>query len=325
MHVLVLGGRSFVGRHLVLAARAAGLEVTLFNRGRTNPGLFADLEHIAGDRDGGIAALAGRTWDAVLDVNGYLPRIVDSSVRALAGSCRHYTFISTVSVYASPGATGPDEDAPLGRLSAPTEEVTGETYGPLKAACEAAVREAFGAAALVVRPGVVVGPYDHTERFVRWTRRAADGGEMLAPGTPDGPVQLIDGRDLADWTVRMILRGAGGTFNAVRPSLSWGELLRTCVDVAGAGTTLTWVDEDFLTEQGVAEWADLPLWLHAEHSGMARADVSRAVDAGLTFRPLADTVRATMEWDRSRGDARLAGLPVDRERAVLAAWHRAGG
>ena len=323
MKLLILGGTSFVGRHLVLAARAAGAEVTLFNRGRTNAGLFSDLERITGDRDGDLGALHGRRWDAVLDVNGYVPRLVDAAAAALGDACDHYTYVSTVSVYGMTGETGPDEDHPVAPLERDTEEVTGETYGPLKARCEDVVRQRFGDRALIVRPGVVVGPYDPTERFVRWIRRAADGGEILAPGDPAGPMQFIDARDLADWTLRMLLAGRGGTFNTVRPAVPMADVLQACLDVTGAGATLTWVSEDFLPEQQVTYWSDLPIWLPREHNGMLQVDPSRAVAAGMTFRPLEDTVRATWLWDRAREERGPAGLSVEREREVLAAWHAA--
>lgn len=323
MRLLVLGGTSFVGRHLVLAARAAGLDVTLFNRGQTNPGLFADLEHITGDRTRDLSALQGRRWDAVLDVNGYLPRVVGGTLEVLAETCGHYTFISSIAVYSDVSPEGPHESSPVGTLTADTEEITGETYGPLKAACEAFVRERMGDRALIVRPGLVVGPHDPTERFVRWIRRTADGDEVLAPGSPHRQVQCIDARDLGDWVIRMIVARDTGTYNAVGPAqpLTMDDLLRTCVAVTGAGARLEWVPEDFLLGADVKPWVDLPLWLPHEDNGTLRADVSRAVDAGLTFRTLEDTVRATLRWDSARADRGVAGLPVEAERKVLAAWH----
>ena len=325
MRLLVLGGTSFVGRHLVLSARAAGMDVTLFNRGQTNPGLFSDLEQITGDRTGDLATLRGRRWDAVLDVNGYLPRHVGAAVEALADNAGHYTFISTISVYGDVGSTGPSETSPVATLKADTEEITGETYGPLKAQCEAFVRDRVGDRALIVRPGLVVGPHDPTERFVRWVRRAADGGEILAPGDPNGPVQFIDARDLADWTIRQIATLATGTFNAVGPAqpTTMRDLLDACVEMVGAGARLTWVPADFLIEAGAAPWTDFPLWLPADDNGLARADIAAAVEAGLTFRSLEDTVRATLRWDSARADRKTAGLSVQREREILAAWHEA--
>lgn len=323
MRALILGGTSFVGRHLVLAARAAGMDVTLFNRGRTNPGLFADLERLQGDRDGALDMLRGGRWDAVIDVNGYLPRLVGATVEVLADEIEHYTFVSSLSVYGAAGAEGLDERAPLATLKEDTEEVTGDTYGPLKASCEAFVRDRMGHRALIVRPGLVVGPHDPTERFVRWVRRAADGGEILAPGDPDQPVPFIDARDLADWTVRMVVELASGTYNAVghaRP-MTMRDLLETCVQIAGAGAHLTWVPEDFLQRHEVSPWVDMPLWLGTEARWLADARNDKARAAGLTFRPLEDTVRATLGWDSARLDRATAGLPVEREREVLAAWH----
>lgn len=323
MKLLVLGGTSFVGRHMVLAARAAGIEVTLFNRGRTNPDLFADVERITGDRDGDLGALAGRGWDAVLDVNGYVPRVVDASLEALAGHYDHYTFISTISVYDDVGSTGPDESSPVGTLAEDTEDVTGETYGPLKALCEDRVRTETDGQALIVRPGLVVGPHDPTERFVRWIRRAADADEVLAPGDPQRQITFIDGRDLGDWVVQMLLAAASGTYNAIGPAhpLTMGQLLQTCVDVTAASAHLTWVEEQFLLDHAVKPWSDLPLWLPESLNGNITAPNGRAVSAGLTFRSLEDTVRATWHWDRARPDRGVAGLEVDRERELLVAWH----
>ncbi len=321
MRLLVLGGTSFVGRHLVHSARAAGMEVTLFNRGQTNPGLFADVERISGDRTSDLDTLRGRRWDAVVDVNGYLPRVVGATLEVLGDSCGHYTFISTISVYGDVGAEGPSEDWPVATLREDTEEITAETYGPLKAQCEAFVRHRFDDA-LIVRPGLVVGPHDPTERFVRWIRRASDGGEVLAPGDYNRHVTFIDARDLADWVVRLVLARADGTYNAVGPQdpLSMGDLLETIATVTGGGAEFTWVPEDFLLAQGVAPWTDLPLWLPEDRNGMITASHERARPAGLTFRALEDTVRATLRWDSARPDRKPAGLNVKREREVLAAW-----
>lgn len=323
MKLLVLGGTSFVGRHLVLAARAAGIDVTLFNRGQTNPGLFADLEHIAGDRSGDLSPLQGRRWDAVLDVNGYVPQVVGAGLDVLAAACDHYTFVSTLSVYEESGAQGPDEDSPLATPEYDATEVTNERYGPLKVACETVVRERMPDRSLIVRPGLVVGPHDPTERFVRWVRRAADGGDVLAPAPRDRGVTFIDGRDLGDWVIRLIVTGDNGTYNAIGPRgrLTMGELLDTCVEATGGGATLTWAAEQFLLDNDVAPWVDLPLWLPEAGNGLLVARNERAVEAGLTFRPLADTVRATLRWDTARNYRGVAGLPVERERELLAAWH----
>ena len=327
MKLLVLGGTSFVGRHMVLAARAAGLDVTLFNRGQTNPGLFADLEHLVGDRTADLSALRGREWDAVLDVNGYLPRVVGATLEALAGSYGHYTYISTLSVYGDTGSNPPDESYPLAALQEPTEVITEHSYGPLKAACEGLVREHAGRRALIARPGLVVGPHDHTDRFVRWIRRGAEGGEILAPGDPDRQVTFIDGRDLGDWVIRLIVAEDNGTYNGIGPAgaTSYREMLETCVAATGGAGHLTWVAEEFLLANGVEPWSDFPLWMPAGDNGMLAAPNAAAIAAGLTFRPLADTVLAALRWDQARADRRTAGMPVERERELLALWHAQQG
>ncbi len=317
-----------MGRHVVLAARAAGMDVTLFTRGRTNPELFADVERLTGDRDGDLSALHGRRWDAVVDTSGYVPRVVDRTLDAIAAATGHYTFVSSVSVYADPSAATLSEESPLAAVPEGTEAVTGDTYGGLKAGCERAVTARLGDRALVVRPGLVAGPHDPTGRFSYWPRRLARGGEVLAPGDPGAPVQFIDARDLGDWVVRMAAAGATGTYNGVGPAgrLTLGQLLATCAAVADADATLTWVDAAFLAGQGVVPWTDLPLWLPDDRRGMTSVDASSARAAGLTYRSVEDTARATLRWDAGqplRADA--PGLDPQRERDVLAAWHAADG
>lgn len=327
MKLLVLGGTRFLGRHFVAAALARGHALTLFHRGRTNPELFPEAEHVLGDRDGGLGALAGRTWDAVLDPSGYVPRVVGAAAAALAGRAGQYAFVSSISAYAAPLAPGADESAPLATLADPAvEEVTGETYGGLKAACEREVARAFGEHALVVRPGLIVGPHDSTDRFPYWPRRLARGGEVLAPGRREQPVQVIDARDLAEWLIALLERGASGTYNAAGPAepLTLGALLEQVALAVGSTGTLTWVDEPFLLERGVQPWTELPLWLPAEEAGLDEVSVQRAVAAGLAFRPLAETARDTLAWDLARPDAARAGSPVldaAREAELLAAWH----
>lgn len=329
MNLLVLGGTMFLGRHVVAAAIDAGHSVTLFNRGRTNPDLFPEVERIVGDRttDDGLAALAGRTWDAVIDTSGYVPRHVRAAAEVLAPSVGHYTFISTISVYPSSDDPGTDENAPVGRLDDPSvEEVTGDTYGPLKALCEEAVVDVFGDRALVLRPGLIVGPHDPTGRFTYWPARIAAGGDVLVPDRKDMPVQVIDGRDLAQWNLRLVEAGTGGLFNATGPwpPFTFAEVLDTCVGVAGSDSRLAYVDEKFLIDHEVAPWMELPLWLPAGqgHDGLSQIDVTRALAAGLTLRPLADTALATLAWDATRPpEARMkAQLTPEKEREVLAAW-----
>jgi 2'-hydroxyisoflavone reductase len=327
MNILILGGTRFLGRHLVEAALARGHTLTLFNRGRSNPGLFPAVETLHGDRDGDLSALAGRRWDAVIDTCGYLPRVVARSAELLAHAVGQYTFISSISVYSEPMQPGADERAPVGTLDDPTvEEVTGETYGPLKALCEQAAERALPGRTLTIRPGLIVGPHDPTDRFTYWPARVARGGEVLAPGKPGQPVQVIDARDLAEWNIRMVEQGASGLYNATGPAerLPMGELLQTCRAVSGSDARFVWVDEQFLLDAGVGPWVELPLWLPEQQGGEALSSVNcaRAISAGLSFRPLAETVRDTLEWDAARPQPieRRAGLDAEKEARVLEQW-----
>ncbi|HEX8572584.1 MAG TPA: SDR family oxidoreductase [Allosphingosinicella sp.] len=340
MRILILGGTLFLGRALAEAALERGHEVTLFNRGRNREVSFPGVENLIGDRDGGLDALSGRSWDSVVDTSGYLPRLVRDSARLLAGQVERYVFISSISVYAD-FSRPTEEGAPLATMPDETlEEVTGSSYGPLKALCERAVEEAMPGRALVIRPGLIVGPHDPTVRFSYWTARSARGGEALAPGEPDSPVQLIDVRDLAEWIVRMIEDGGVGTFNASGPGdvLTMGALLETCRAASGGGVRFTWVDEAFLIERGVRPWSELPLWLPESsetHRYFHRAAIGRALAAGLTFRPLADTVRATLDWQRASEGRPLpeksgvampdVTLRPEREAELLDEWHRRRG
>ena len=336
MRILILGGTVFLGRALVDAALARGHTLTLFNRGHSHPDLFPHVEQLHGDRSAGLEALQGRGWDAVVDTSGYVPRVVGASARLLADAVARYAFVSTISVYADVSRPGIDERAPVGVLAdATTEEVTGETYGPLKALCEQAVEDALPGRALVVRPGLIVGPHDPTDRFTYWPVRVAAGGEVLAPGRPARSVQFIDVRDLAEWLLHMLETGGTGIYNATGAPerTTMGDLLATCADVpasaaiAGEPARFTWVDEQFLLDQGVEPWMGLPLWLpeiDPSTAGMFAVDVSRALAAGLAFRPLAGTVRATLDWAATRPADHTwrAGLTRAREAELLAAWHK---
>lgn len=321
MKVLLLGGPRFLGRALADAALERGHELTFFNRGRTNASLYPEVERIVGDRDGGLDGLGGRTWDVVIDTCGYLPRVVRASAEALAGS-GHYCFVSSISAYADFSVPA-NEESPVAELGdLPDDEVTAESYGALKALCEQAVRDVFDGRALVIRPGLIVGPYDPTGRFTYWPHRVARGGEVLAPGPPERPTQVIDVRDLAEWTISLCEDGVSGTYNATHPGVTFEELLDTCRSVSASDTRVTWVTDEFLVEQGVGEWMELPLWIaDPTMAAMDRVDVSRAVAAGLGFRPLADTVRATLEQAETT-DA--AGLSPEREAELLAIWHGRG-
>jgi 2'-hydroxyisoflavone reductase len=310
LRLLVIGGTRFLGRAVADAALARGHELTLFNRGATNPELFPEAERLRGDRRRDLSALAGRSWDAVVDPSGYTPADVRASAEALRDSGR-YVFVSSVSVYAdmSAGATEASPVAELGDL--PADELTEDhaNYGPLKALCEAEVRAVFGERALVVRPGLIVGPHDPTGRFTYWARRLARGGELLAPGPPHRNVQFVDVRDLGEWIVDAAEGGLGGTFNATNEGVPWGELL--------AGADVAWVSDDFLREHEVGEWMELPLWIaDPAWAGMHSVDVGRAVAAGLRFRPVAETLAGAAEAPAVDG----VGLTPEREAELLAAW-----
>jgi len=334
MRVLVLGGTRFLGRHLVQALRAKHHEVTLFNRGRSAPDLFVDVEQVRGDRDEGApayAALAGRRFDAVIDTCGYVPRVVRAACESLRDAVGTYVFISSISAYAGFERPGLAEDAPLATLDDPATEDVMAHYGALKAACEREVQAVFGARALVVRPGLIVGPYDPTGRFTYWPRRVADGGEVLAPADPRAPVQFIDARDLAEWIVRAVTRAPGGVYNATGPAvpISFGEFLAVCATTLAPSppATLTWCGEAFLIAQGVPPWTGLPLWLPAAEQGLHQVSIQHALDAGLVFRPLPATIADTLAWVRSpqfvppTGAHANVGLTRERESELLRAWH----
>jgi 2'-hydroxyisoflavone reductase len=318
--LLLLGGPRFLGRALADAALAAGHELTFFNRGRTNPELYPEVERIQGDRAGDLAALAGRRWDAVVDTSGYLPHVVRASAEMLSESDL-YCFVSSVSVYAD-FSTPMDENAAVAELGDdPIDALTPDfsNYGALKALCEDAVRDVVDDRALVVRPGLIVGPHDPTGRFSYWPHRVARGGEVLAPAPPERLSQFVDVRDLGEWIVDLCERQVAGTFNAANQGVPWGELLESCIRVSDTSAEITWVPDDFLLEHEVGQWMELPLWL--ADPAMAAADdaiVDRAVADGLRFRALDETVRGTLD-DAATTDE--AGLAPEREAALLAAWH----
>lgn len=328
MKLLILGGTVFLGRHICNVALARGHTVTLFNRGQHNPELFPEVEKLRGNRDGELGVLKGRTWDAVVDTCGYVPRLVRASAEALADSVEHYTFISSLSVYADTRQPGLDESAPVGKLEdEAVEQITGETYGPLKALCEQAAENALPGRAFHVRAGLIVGPYDPTDRFTYWPVRVARGGEVLAPGNPESPVQFVDVRDLSDWIVRRVEARSAGVFNATGPdyALPMRQFLEACQSASGTPSKLIWADEKFLAEQGIQPWMEMPLWIPESDEGAAgfsAFNCRKAIAAGLTFRPLADTVRDTLAWASTRpaDHAWRAGLPSEREAAALKAW-----
>ncbi len=328
MRILILGGTIFVGRHLARAALDRGHEVTLFNRALTAPDLFPEAERLTGDRNGPLDALQQGRWDAVIDTSGFLPRQVEASAGLLAARCDHYTFISSLSVYDDSKTPGQDEGAPLKALPDPSiQEVSETTYGGLKALCESAAEAALPGKVLVLRPGLIVGPHDPTDRFTYWPRRLRRGGEVLAPGDPERRVQYIDARDLASWTLDMVEKKKTGAYNVTGPpeGLTMAALIEGCRVVSGKQdeVTITWLDEVFLLDAGVRPFVELPMWLPREHSGLMQVDVSRAIGRGLKFRPLEETASDTLAWDESRDPdvRRRAGLGPARELALLQAWH----
>lgn len=330
--ILVLGGTAFLGPPFVRAAQANGHTVTLFNRGKTNPGLFADLEQLRGDREkGDLEALKGRTFDAVVDTSGYVPAHVDATARLFAEKARHYQFVSTISVYGSfgerpdridetqaPAVVGDDDVAKVNTIREAMP-----FYGPLKARCEAAAEAAMPGRVCTIRPGLIVGPGDTSDRFTWWPVRCDRGGAVLAPGDPDGHVQCIDVRDLAAWMLHCIEHDVVGVHNATgfNGRVSMAELLAACKCATSNAVELVWLSEEFLAENKVQPWMQMPLWIPRE--GRSYVDCQKAIAAGLRFRPLADTVRDTLQWAKTgRGDKPFArtGLPAEREAELIAAW-----
>jgi 2'-hydroxyisoflavone reductase len=328
VRILILGGTVFLGRALVEAALEWGHTLTLFNRGKSNPDLFPDVEQLHGDRAADLSVLADRPWDAVIDTSGYVPRSVRQSAELLARAVDHYTFVSSLSVYADTSQAGVDETAPVGTLADPSvEQVTGDTYGPLKASCEQAVEQALPGRALIIRPGLIVGPHDPTDRFTYWPHRVAQGGEVLSPGRPARPIQFIDVRDLAEWIIRLVEAQQTGIYNAGHSarSVTMEQLLETCQTISVSDATFTWVSEQFLRENQVGEWIEMPLWVpeaDPANAGFFAFDCRKAIAAGLTFRLLQQTVRATLDWDATRpGEhAWRAGVTREREAELLQVW-----
>lgn len=307
-----------MGRAVIDAALDRGHHVTLFNRGTTGAGLYPEVERITGDRDGGLDGLRGGAWDAVVDTSGYLPRVVGAGADLLRDAVGHYVFVSTISVYAS-FAEPVDEEAPLAALSEPGSEDVGSDYGALKALCEQAVESAFPGRATHARAGLIVGPHDPTGRFTYWPHRVARGGDVLAPGPAWRPVQLVDVRDLAAWLVTAAEERPAGPFNATGPA-TMGSVIDASRRVAGSSARAVEVDDAFLSEQGVGEWIELPLWIDTRKTDWRHfmgVDTSRATEAGLVLRPLDDTVAATLE---QAAPVDGVGLTPERERELLAAW-----
>ena len=338
MKILILGGTGFTGPFQVKYALSRGHQVTVFNRGRTHPGeLPKEAEALIGDRNGQLDALKGRQWDVVIDNPTTLPVWVRDAAQILKGNVDRYVFISTISVYSDNSKPGMDESGPLAEYSgADAMKETQQTlranlglYGPLKVLSEKEAEKWFPKKALIIRPGLIVGPGDESDRFTYWPVRVERGGEVLAPGTPNDGVQFIDARDLAEWTIRMVEQGTTGTFNATGPNykLGMGKMLDEMKAATKSNAQFTWVDADFLASQKVRAWSDMPVWVapRGQETGFSQISVKKALSKGLTFRPLSDTTLATLEWFKKQPAERQAkmraGISPDREAAVLAAWH----
>src|SRR6184192_2288298 len=339
LRILILGGTGFTGPYQVRYALSRGHKVTTFNRGKTHPGeLPMEVEQLIGDRNGQLEALKNRQWDVAIDNPTTLQGWVRDAAQILKGNVERYVFISTISVYADT-SNGVDETAPLAKYDGldPYKETLEamrasgyKTYGPLKALSEQEAEKWFPGQTLIIRPGLIVGPGDETDRFTYWPVRINRGGEVLAPGSPADPVQFIDARDLAEWTIRMAENRETGIYNATGPAkpLGIGGMLDGIKAALKSNATFTWVTEDFLTQQKVEPWSDMPVWTGKE-SGVARAKIDRALSKGLTFRPLAETARDTLTWfkslPRDRQGKLRAGLTLEREMEVLNAWHKQSG
>jgi 2'-hydroxyisoflavone reductase len=329
MNILVIGGTRFVGRWFVESALARGHKLTLFNRG-SKSGLFPGVEEVHGDREQDLNALADGRWDAVLDTCGYAPNVVQRSAQFLQGRAGQYTFVSSLSAYANFGISNQDEHAALAVMpeGERTDVYNPEYYGPLKVLCEQAADAAFPGRALIVRPGYIIGPCDPTGRFTYWPRRISEGGEVLAPGSPSQALQVVDARDLGDWMVRAIENQLTGAYNATSPNgaLTLGDALEACCQASKSGAKLTWVPEDFLRAHQVKPWQDLPFWqpdYDQEDAGQFHFEVSKAVEAGLNFRPITETVTDLLAWDRTPDGqlARQSGMSREREEEILSLYH----
>lgn len=331
MNLLVMGGTLFLGRAVVDRALELGIDVTLFNRGKTNPGLYPDVENLVGDRDGDLSALQGRSFDAVIDTSGYFPRQVRALVGALDGNIGHYTFVSTVSVYADNSTVGADESAAVETIEDPAVEELGPKYGGFKALCESALDELLPNNVHHVRAGLIFGPHDDTGRFSYWVDRIAAGGQVLVPGPRDRPVQLIDVRDLAQWILHALGTGVTGAINAnsTPGAMTMESLVAEMRTAAGSDAEFVWVDEEFLAEHEVAPWNDLPLWIPPKamptHAGFMMRSNDRALELGLVIRPVAETIEGTLASPppptKDFGNiAEAPGLTREREVELLEAF-----
>lgn len=325
MKLLILGGTVFLGRHLVEQAMSAGHEVTLFNRGQTNPDLYeGEVEKITGDRTTGLSQLAGRRFDVCVDPSGYLPGQLEIAGSALKDIVDRYVFISSISVYAT-YTEHLDESGQLHQLPEDVDKTTYEQkyYGAFKVLCEQAIEKAMPGRVLHVRSGLIVGPYDPTNRFTYWPVRVAKGGQMLAPSGPDFPVQMIHGADQARWILQMVQSDQMGVFNLTSDNGTYtlGEIIETARSLTGSDAEPVWVPSEFLLEKEVSPWMGLPLWLPDDLLDMSRVSARKAVESGLKLMPLKDIIQTTLDWFRDEPERDWpAGLPVDQERELILAW-----
>lgn len=330
MKILILGGKKFLGIALVEALLEAGDTPVLFNRGITNPELFPKVTNLIGDRDGNLEALKRRKWDAVIDTSGFVPRVVKQSAQMLSGKCETYVFISSVSVYEDYRTPDITETYPLAQLDDPTnEDYTGEAYGALKALCEYEIQQNFDGRVLVLRPGVMVGPNDPSDRFTYWPYRVSLGGQVLAPSPPSASLQFIDVRDMAEFIINQIKAKSEGVYNVTGPRkpATFGSLLVSCREASLSDASFVWVDEPFLLNNGVLPWSDLPLWVPTTDpafAGFYNVNINKALKAGLDFRPLSQTVSETLEWHRSRpGPPKLkVGIDIAQETELLIKYQK---
>ncbi len=335
LRILILGGTGFTGPYQVRYALSRGHKVTTFNRGKTHPGeLPNEVEQLIGDRNGQLDPLKDQQWNVAIDNPTSLPAWVRNAGQILKGNVERYVFTSTISVYADT-SKGVDETAPLAKYEGadPYKETLEamkasgyKTYGPLKALSEKEAEKWFPGKTLIIRPGLIVGPRDETDRFTYWPVRIDRGGEVLAPGTPSDPVQFIDARDLAEWTIRMAENRETGIYNATGPAepLGIGEMLDGIKGALNSNTKFTWIPADFLKQQKIEAWSDMPVWA-GDELGLARTNISHALAKGLTFHPLTEAAGDTLAWFKSQPQDRKskmrAGITPEREAEVLTAWH----
>lgn len=330
MKILVLGGTKFLGYHIVNEAIKRNHEVTIFNRGiSSDKAIPKEVNVLKGDRDGDLSALKDKSWDIIIDTSGYLPRVVKKSAELLVKSTELYVFVSTISVYQDFSKLKLDESADVAKLKDYNiEEVTGEAYGPLKAQCEKEVKTIFPANSLIIRPGLIVGPDDYTDRFTYWPSRISLGGEVLVPSEPSSrKIQFIDVRDLALFILKLSEEKKTGTYNVTGPreELTFEQFIHICKKTTKSDARFTFIDEDFLENNNVTPWIEMPLYVQkkANMAGMLDVSIEKALSEGLSIRPLEDTINDTLQWDSQRGiseSERKAGLTREKEKVILENW-----